>query len=129
MKYTLQEGQSFDAEILRQELIPVLGDQVIDGEQSWWINTAGNSVELLRNEQAWSEVGFAGSPPQDTFWQVAEQTILAHFTNGPKRESNRAILKQIAELEATQTPRRVREGGEWLKALDAQIAALRSQLQ
>jgi hypothetical protein len=41
--------------------------------------------------------------------------------------------RQIAALEATVTPRRAREAalgtdGGWLKALDAQIAALRAKL-
>jgi hypothetical protein len=41
---------------------------------------------------------------------------------------NDLIIKQIADLEATQTPRRVREGGQWMIDLEAQIAALREQL-
>ena len=36
-----------------------------------------------------------------------------------------SIREQIAALEATQTPRRVREGGQWMVDLEAQIAALR----
>lgn len=47
---------------------------------------------------------------------------------------NESILKQIADLEATVTQRRLREairgnGKAWMDALDDQIAALRSQLQ
>ena len=42
---------------------------------------------------------------------------------------NDLIIQQIQALEATQTPRRIREGGQWLIDLDAQIAALREQLQ
>ena len=47
---------------------------------------------------------------------------------------NQSILAQIAALEATATPRRLREavtttqGKAWLAALDAQIAALRAQI-
>ena len=43
--------------------------------------------------------------------------------------TNMAIKKQIAALEATQTPRRVREGGQWMIDLDMQIATLRAQLK
>lgn len=45
-----------------------------------------------------------------------------------------SIQTQIIELEAQQTPRRIREasltpeGAAWLSGLDAQIAALRAQL-
>ena len=45
--------------------------------------------------------------------------------------ANAAIIKQITALEATQTPRRMREAladPTWLNALNAQIAALRAQL-
>ena len=45
-----------------------------------------------------------------------------------------AILAQISALEATQTPRRIRDavsstaGADWLVALETQIEALRAQL-
>lgn len=44
---------------------------------------------------------------------------------------NRDIIKQIEALEATATPRRIREmavDSTWMKELDAQIAALRAKL-
>jgi hypothetical protein len=100
-----EKNESFDAETLRQELVIAIG---ADG---WHLNTAGNTVEFVGD-------GFDPSA-----------TILAHFANGATRTANKAILKQIAELEAKQTPRRVREGGAWLIALEAQVAALRGQLQ
>ena len=65
--------------------------------------------------------GYAEIPDTDPRW-------LAHI-NPP----NAAIDAQIAALEATMTPRRVREatvtdaGKAWLVGLDAQIAALRAQ--
>lgn len=43
-------------------------------------------------------------------------------------QSNNAIKAQIDALEATQTPRRVREGGQWMTDLNTQITALRAQL-
>jgi len=48
--------------------------------------------------------------------------------------SNDAILAQIEALEATQTPRRIREAvagtdGGWLAKLESQIVVLPSQLQ
>ena len=49
-------------------------------------------------------------------------------------EPNMVILDKISELEAQVTDRRIREAvlgldGGWLKAQDAKIAALRSQLK
>lgn len=52
----------------------------------------------------------------------------------PSADPKRAILREIAALEATVTQRRMREaaltdqGKTWLAAVDAQIAALRVQL-
>lgn len=108
MIYTAKENESFDAEILRQELVAAIG---ADG---WHLNTAGNQVEFVH----------------DGITDIIDpaQFIQLHFTNGPTREHNAAIKKQIADLEATQTPRRVREGGQWMIDLEAQIAALRGQL-
>ena len=106
--YTTQEGQSFDAETLRQELVKAIGP---DG---WHLNTAGNTVEFVQDP---------------TRFFVPEEFILHHFANGEIREANKAILKQITELEATQTPRRVREGGAWMADLDAKIAVLRKELK
>ena len=95
MIYTLQEGQSFDPEILRQELVKAIGP---DG---WSLNTAGNEVNFVTTNEL-------------LITDEISSCILAHFSNGPTRESNKAILKQIAALEATQTPRRIREGGAWI---------------
>lgn len=113
MIYTLEENESFDAEILRQELVAEIG---ADG---WHLNTAGNQVEFVQPDIY-----------QD---QINPRAIIeAHFTNGPKREHNKAILKQIAELETKITPRRIREAvsnPSWMMALDMDIAGLRGQLQ
>ena len=46
-------------------------------------------------------------------------------------ETRLAIIKEIEALEATATPRRIREMAvdpTWMKELDAQIAALRDKL-
>lgn len=43
-------------------------------------------------------------------------------------QPNNAIKAQIDALEATQTPRRVREGGQWMIDLNTQITALRAKL-
>lgn len=110
MKYTCKPEESFAPEILRQELVKAIGP---DG---WYLNTAGNTVDFT-----WTIDTLPPIPGPETI-------ILAHFTNGATREANKAILKQIAELEATQTPRRIREGGQWMIDLDAKIVALRSQL-
>ena len=48
-----------------------------------------------------------------------------------KLASNAVIIAQIAVLETTQTPRRMREAladPTWINALNAQIATLRAQL-
>ena len=44
-------------------------------------------------------------------------------------QPNELIKAQISALEATQTPRRVREGGQWMIDLNNQIEALRAQLK
>jgi len=69
MKYTLQEGQSFDPEILRQELVAAIGS---DG---WHISTSGNTVEFVGD----------GFDP--------EAVILAHFDNGAARETAKLKAK------------------------------------
>lgn len=124
MIYTTQPGESFDAEILRQELVAALGST------GWHINTAGNTVEFTYRQEWLSELAFAGTAPTVVqLYADAEAVILAHFANGAPRETNKTILKQIAVLEARQTPRRVREGGAWLANLEVQISALRKQLK
>ena len=48
------------------------------------------------------------------------------------RESNKIIKEKIYNLEAQQTPRRIREAlhdNSWMLALESQIAALRAQLK
>ena len=113
MIYTTKENESFDPEILRQELVVAIGPN------GWSLQTGGNTVTF---NYAWGEL-------PEGYPALIESTILAHFANGATREANKAILKQIAELEATQTPRRIREGGQWMVDLDAQIAALRKNLK
>lgn len=110
MIYIAKENESFDAEILRQELVKAIG------AEGWYLNTAGNTVDWVKQ---CDDINIPA---------VAETTILAHFANGATRAHNAVILKQITVLEATQTPRRVREGGAWMVELDAQITALRGQL-
>ena len=44
-------------------------------------------------------------------------------------QPNESIKAQISALEATQTPRREREGGQWMIDLNNQIEALRAQLK
>lgn len=125
MIYTCKENESFDAEILRQELVASIG---ADG---WHLNTAGNQVFFIPDSSLVAP--YTGSNDvegveEKALWNSVNQTIQLHFTNGPKREHNKAILKQITDLEATQTPRRIREGGQWLVDLEAQIQVLRGQL-
>lgn len=62
---------------------------------------------------------------------IEAQTMLDALT--PALTANEVILKQIADLEATITSRRLRElmlgtDNGWLKDVDAQIAALRKKL-
>ena len=56
------------------------------------------------------------------------------LTDPPPPSANQLILSQIAALEATVTQRRMREAalgtdGGWLKAIDAEVAALRKGLK
>lgn len=111
MIYTTKENESFDAEVLRQELVAAIG---ADG---WHLNTAGNTVTFVEQRPMYVEA------------LIVDETVEAHFANGATREANKAILKQIAELEATQTPRRIREGGAWMIDLEVKIAALRRMLK
>lgn len=66
MKYTLSENQSFDPEVLHQELVTALGPT------GWHINTYGDTVEFISTENL-----------------DPEATILAHFDNGSTRTKNR----------------------------------------
>lgn len=43
--------------------------------------------------------------------------------------ANAEIKRQIAALEASQTLRRIREGGQWLTDLNNRISVLRAQLK
>ena len=54
--------------------------------------------------------------------------LTAAFPGYLAQAANESIHSQISALEATQTPRRVREGGQWMIDLNNQIAALRAQL-
>lgn len=83
MIYTTAEGQSFDPEILRQELVATLG------ETGWHINTSANQVVFVGD-------GFDPSV-----------TILAHFDNGPAREQTRlkAKIKAIRETSLEKFPK------------------------
>lgn len=77
--YTTKENESFDAEILRQELVKAIG---ADG---WYINTAGNQVTF---------VGEGFDP---------EATILAHFAKDRTADKHNAALDaQITALERQQ---------------------------
>jgi hypothetical protein len=114
MIYTTQEGQSFDPEILRQELVAAIG---ADG---WYISTAGNQVTFVEQR------------PMDVEAVIVDEVIGNHFANGAVRTANATLLKQIAELESQQTPRRIREAlvdPSWMQGVDAQIAALRGALK
>lgn len=68
------------------------------------------------------------------FSQIATPAQLtAVFSGYVSAASKASIDQQIAALEAKMTPRRIREAANgtdngWMKALDAQIAALRTQL-
>lgn len=83
MIYTTQPGESFDAEILRQELGKVLG------EGAFVLNTAGNSVEIYPSSP------MNGVPD----YTDAERVILAHFANSATRDHNKAVDKDIEAIE------------------------------
>ena len=75
MKYTLTEGQSFDPEILRQELVAVFGDE-------------GNKISTSTGVVDYFGEGDASA------------IILAHFDSGPARETVR-LKAQIKGIRAT----------------------------
>ncbi len=90
---------------------------------NWYWLVAGNTT------QVYSSATGAYVPSTDATYE-------AWLASGgiPTRISADDMLKiQIDILEATQTPRRLREAangtdGGWLKTLDAEIVALRTQL-
>jgi len=103
---------TIDHEALRQEIAKVLP------ESGWYLTGATGEVTFNT---------FNGEGED-----VATPVIEQHILDAPKRGANSIILTQIKDLEATATPRRIRESltdATWMKALDAQIAALRGQLQ
>lgn len=97
MIHTTTEGQSFDPEILRQELVAALG------ETGWHINTAGDQVEFVGE-------GFdLGS------------IILVHFDNGAAREADRVrggIRTEYAKkMAAVAAPYKQEERETWFTQL------------
>ena len=100
MKYTLTEGQSFDPEILRQELVADIGPV------GWYINTSGNMVEFVGD----------GFDP--------EAAILAHFDNGAVREQAklRQQIKGIREAYLERFPKN--SGVDNVYVLNYQAATL-----
>lgn len=92
--------------------------------RGYWQTTGEPSVEILAAyPEGTTEVPLR--PSANHHWQDGEWTFV---------EPARNIRAEIAELEAQQTPRRIREaaltesGRDWLQSLETQIAALRAQL-
>ena len=88
----------------------------------------GISLGSLTDKTTW-RIDYHSTATADQ--QAAAQTALAGIVVADQN-SNIKILAQIAALEATQTPRRMRESlvdPTWIKALDAQIVTLRGQLK
>lgn len=93
--YTTQPGESFDAEILRQELVAAIGDPVLpSGGSKWHIDTAGNTVIFFSNY-----IG-TGQKEYEEPDNLVEPVILAHFANSAKRDHNKAIDSDIQDMEA-----------------------------
>ena len=66
----------------------------------------------------------------DTADEAAVRAVIqAHIDGTAAREANKIVFKQIADLEAKVTQRMMRERGQRLTDIDAQIAALRGQLK
>ena len=111
MKFTIQDASTLDPAALADELIAALGSH-------YGISTAGREITTQTEPDA-----------------ISFQAVLdAHVANAANRVFNKCIEKQITDLEATQSHRRIREaitpaGVAWLESLNAQIAALRSQLK
>lgn len=95
MIYTTQPGESFDAEILQQELVAAIGPN------GWYLNTSGNQVDFTYRQEWLSELAFAGPAPTiQQLYQDAEEVILAHFANSVTRDHNKAIDTTISTMEA-----------------------------
>ena len=77
------------------------------------------------------EVGTQTGQENVAFTQAEEDAQDAHEAAELLLQPVRDIQDQIATLEATATPRRIREAASdptWMNALDAEIAVLRGQL-
>lgn len=83
MKYTTKENESFDAEILRKELVAAIGPN------GWSLQTGGNTVTF---DYAWGEL-------PEGYPALIESTILAHFANSAKRENNTSVSQNIQAIE------------------------------
>jgi len=80
-----------------------------------------------------------GLPDENSIYKTPENlaivaNVIANYeTLAAKYTTKQTILKQIDDLEKTQTPRRIRDAingtdNGWMAALESQIAALRTQL-
>lgn len=103
---------------------PVVGAQ----QAAVWRNGAWALVPDHRGETYWAG---RGQPVRITELEALPDP--AWFTEEPPVSEREALLAQIVDMEAQQTPRRVREAalgidGGWLADLEAQIATLRAQL-
>lgn len=114
------EGEAayrIDAVALNNELAAALGG---------WCNVAGWNASHTATEAV---VDIDDETKADTVRQVVED----HIANTAKREHNAGVLAEITALEATVTQRMLRDAAlgdtTRLKAVNAQIAALRAQLQ
>lgn len=85
----------------------------------------------------WNKIirSYDGDRQPDSIEIPDRPSIYHEFIDGEWIENtNKKILQQISQLESTITPRRQREAilgtdNGWLANVDAQIAALRSQLK
>lgn len=127
MIYTTQPGQSFDAELLRQELVKAIGP---DG---WSLQTAGNTVELRISNGDLIDKKFyqqsaddfnVGKPDKQLsayVYEAAEPVVLAHFANSATRDHNKSIDADIAAMEA-KTPITHRTQREFMLGVQKLIA-------
>ena len=110
MKYTLTEGQSFDPEILRQELVVAIGESteiLFDGStrQRWMLSTGGSQVDFKIHPEL-LDIPTVGPVMMD----AGEVVILTHFDNGAAREQAK-LRQQIKGIRETALERFTKNSG------------------
>lgn len=141
--YSYPAGATINGVIFTERTVMIAQTVIIDGVTHPAENLSAWTPEI---RASFGVKTFAADPfpedchpgePEDVETDTHIQRAWPNATPDPAAiEARRkaGVLAQIADMEAQQTPRRIREaalteeGKAWLEGLDAQIAVLRAQL-